>query len=121
MFRFLRRRPKRDTPSLPTKLDLEVREEIRFYLEMRTRELIDEGLSPDEARRTAIAAFGEPESVAACSAVPRQVSGVHDRCRVDARPRYRGEHRDVQFDQQCGSAPVPFRGRGSFGASMALR
>jgi putative ABC transport system permease protein len=65
MFRFLRRRPKRDTPSLPTKLDLEVREEIRFYLEMRTRELIDEGLSPDEARRTAIAAFGEPESVAA--------------------------------------------------------
>ncbi len=42
------------TPELPAKLDVEVREEIRFYLEMRARELMEEGLAPDVAWRMAL-------------------------------------------------------------------
>ena len=51
--------------ALTSKLDVEVREEIRFYLEMRTQELIEEGCSTDDAWRLALEAFGEPETVAA--------------------------------------------------------
>jgi putative ABC transport system permease protein len=43
----------------------QIREEIRFYLEERTRELEAEGMSPDEARRVALDAFGDPEKVVA--------------------------------------------------------
>lgn len=48
-----------------SRVDVEVREEIRFYLEMRAAELEQEGLPPDEAWRTAVEAFGDPEAVAA--------------------------------------------------------
>jgi putative ABC transport system permease protein len=47
----------RQARDLPTKLDVEVREEIRFYLEMRTRELMEEGLGPDAAWRAALNAY----------------------------------------------------------------
>ncbi len=45
--------------------DAEVREEIRFHLQERARELEAEGLPPEEARRRAREAFGDPERVAA--------------------------------------------------------
>ncbi len=51
--------PRRHTPSardLPTKLDVEVREEIRFCLEMRAQELMKDGFDPEEAWRAAVAA-----------------------------------------------------------------
>lgn len=52
---------------LPASLRDEVDEELRFHLEMRTRELIDRGLRPDRARREARRRFGDPRAVrAAC-------------------------------------------------------
>ncbi|MFV2008134.1 MAG: ABC transporter permease, partial [Longimicrobiales bacterium] len=44
-------------------LSKEIREEIRFYLEMRTQELIDAGMAPDEAWRQALDAFGDPKDI----------------------------------------------------------
>ena len=44
-------------------LSKEIREEIGFYLEMRTKELIDAGLPPDEAWRQALEAFGDPKEI----------------------------------------------------------
>jgi putative ABC transport system permease protein len=41
----------------------DVSDELRFHLEMRTQEFIDQGMSPDEARRAAIAAFGDVRDV----------------------------------------------------------
>jgi putative ABC transport system permease protein len=42
----------------------EVGDEIRFHLEMRMREFIDQGMSPDEARRAARASFGDVTRIA---------------------------------------------------------
>jgi predicted permease len=42
----------------------EIREEIRFHLEERSRELEAAGLTPEEARQRARQAFGDPERVA---------------------------------------------------------
>jgi predicted permease len=41
----------------------EIRDEIDFYLEERTRELEQTGFAPEEARRRAIEAFGDPQLV----------------------------------------------------------
>ena len=41
----------------------DVRDEIQFHLEMRTREFIDQGLSPEDARRAALAAFGDTGAI----------------------------------------------------------
>ena len=49
-FRITRHRP--DVPR-------DVAEEIDFYLDMRTRELVERGVAPEEARRPAEAAFGD--------------------------------------------------------------
>jgi predicted permease len=65
MSSFFRRWRAKGPYDLPTKLDVEVREEIRFYLEMRTLELIQQGLSPGKAREAALKAFGDPNLVAA--------------------------------------------------------
>ena len=43
----------------------EVGDELRFHLEMRTREFIEQGLSPEEARRAAQASFGDVAAIAA--------------------------------------------------------
>src|SRR3954469_7415746 len=44
-------------------IDDEVEAELAFHVEMRTRELIARGVSPDEARRTAVARFGDYKAV----------------------------------------------------------
>src|SRR5438094_307532 len=45
----------------------DVADEIGFHLEMRTREFIERGMSPDEARRAAAASFGDVAAIeAAC-------------------------------------------------------
>ena len=41
------------------RLDAEVRDEIRFYLEERAREFVDEGMEPGEAWKAALYAFGD--------------------------------------------------------------
>ncbi|MGH7717278.1 MAG: ABC transporter permease, partial [Gemmatimonadaceae bacterium] len=41
----------------------DVDEELRFHIEMRARQLEADGLSPDEARRAALARFGDVETV----------------------------------------------------------
>ncbi len=43
----------------------EVDDELAFHIEMRTRELIAEGLAPDEARRRAVAQFGDIDTITA--------------------------------------------------------
>jgi len=49
--------------ALPSRLEADLREEIRLYLEERAEELRGEGASPDEAWRAAVAAFGDPDAV----------------------------------------------------------
>lgn len=44
-------------------LDEEIRDEIELYLELRTRELIEEGVSPEEARSIAERRFGDAEHI----------------------------------------------------------
>ena len=41
----------------------DVRDEIQFHLEMRTRDFIEQGLSPEDARRAALAAFGDAVAI----------------------------------------------------------
>ncbi|HEX7779206.1 MAG TPA: permease prefix domain 1-containing protein, partial [Vicinamibacterales bacterium] len=55
-----RQRPNPNSPG-------EVDRELSFHLDMRVRELIDQGLSPEEARRQALRRFGDyDESRAEC-------------------------------------------------------
>jgi putative ABC transport system permease protein len=43
----------------------DVADEIGFHLEMRTREFIERGMSPEDARRAAAASFGDVEAIEA--------------------------------------------------------
>jgi putative ABC transport system permease protein len=43
----------------------DVADEIGFHLEMRTREFIERGMSPDDARRAAAASFGDIDAIQA--------------------------------------------------------
>ena len=43
----------------------DVRDELQFYLDMRARELIEQGMAPDDARRAAVAAFGDVSGIEA--------------------------------------------------------
>jgi putative ABC transport system permease protein len=43
----------------------DVSDELQFHLEMRTQEFIEQGMSPDEARRAALAAFGDVSDIEA--------------------------------------------------------
>jgi len=45
----------------------DVASEIAFHIEMRTRELVASGMSPDRARAEAIAAFGDPTIIEAAT------------------------------------------------------
>lgn len=57
------RRGSHSPPVTPGALEEEIRDEIAFYLEMRARELEEEGMDPGAARLAARAAFGEVEAV----------------------------------------------------------
>ena len=61
---FPRRRRKATRLGLLSRLDQEVRDEIRFHLEMRVSELEAGGLKAEEAWRRAVDAFGDPEEIA---------------------------------------------------------
>lgn len=56
------RRPLRITRFRPD-VPRDVAEEIAFHLDMRTEELIEQGLAPEEARRRAEAAFGDRSEI----------------------------------------------------------
>lgn len=64
MWRIFRRFRSVDRKPLPSRIGVEVREEIRFYLEMRAEELRRGGIAPEEAWKRAVEAFGDPEAVA---------------------------------------------------------
>lgn len=68
---FSRRRRGQTRHGLLSRLEREVREEIRFYLEMRVRGLEAEGIETEEAWRQALEAFGDPEEVINESTVAR--------------------------------------------------
>ena len=55
----------RHLPGFGKRLPAEIREEIRFYLEERTRELVAQGMSEEEAWRAAVVAFGDVEKIEA--------------------------------------------------------
>jgi predicted permease len=44
--------------------DAEIREEIDFYLDLRTEELIERGMTPEQARAEAMARFGDTREIA---------------------------------------------------------
>ena len=46
-------------------VDRRVSAELAFHIEMRTRELVEQGMDPDEARRQATARFGDIDQVSA--------------------------------------------------------
>src|SRR5262245_51272141 len=41
----------------------DVDDEVAFHLEMRAKEFIEQGMSPEEARRKAASAFGDLQSI----------------------------------------------------------
>jgi len=60
------RRPDEDLPlSRQKPVHEDVRGEVQFHIDQRTRDLEAEGLAPDEARRRALEAFGDLDSVEA--------------------------------------------------------
>ena len=71
----------------------EVDEEVRLHLEMRTRQLIERGLSPDEARAEARRRFGDVDR--ACRDLTRIER--HKEARVRVREWLDGLRDDVRF------------------------
>jgi predicted permease len=82
--------------------EFETSEEIRFHLDMRAEELRAEGLSPEEARRRAVEAFGDPDAVVrACAA---QSGGGRDGALVGALRAFAADFR-LAF-RNLGKAPA---------------
>src|SRR5687768_9478944 len=71
----------------------DVRDEIRFHLEMRTREFLEKGMTPEQARHAAEAAFGD---VGEIEAECRELRTTRDRER-DRRETVRSIGQDVRF------------------------
>jgi predicted permease len=82
-FGFVRRDPRADAA-----------EEVRFHLEMRIRDLMARGMTPDDARRTAEAEFGSAEGI------------IEEVARIDTRIHERAERvewwRDLARDTRVG-------------------
>src|SRR3954471_6551930 len=53
--------PRAIAPRRTTEIDRQMSDEMRFHIEMETRDLISGGMSPEEAERTAQARFGGVE------------------------------------------------------------
>jgi putative ABC transport system permease protein len=68
-------------PDVPADVD----DELRFHIEMRTRELIARGLSPEAARAEALRRFGD-------------VEGVRRACEAEGRERERTRQRRERLD-----------------------
>src|SRR5438874_10554365 len=58
------------------KLDAEMDEEMRSHIEMQTRENLDAGMSPEEARYAALRQFGRVESIKETCRERRGVSWI---------------------------------------------
>jgi predicted permease len=71
----------------------DVDDEVAFHLEMRTRELIEKGMSPDEARREAAASFGDVQTIR--SDLTRQRVSRNDE--RERRDWWHGVRMDVQY------------------------
>lgn len=71
----------------------DVDDEVKFHLEMRTREFIAQGMSVDEARRKAIDSFGDVETIR--SELRRQRASRNEE--RERRDRWHGVRMDLQF------------------------
>jgi predicted permease len=74
-------------------VERDVADEIRFHLDMRTRELIASGMSPDDARAAAAKAFGDVDGIGEHL---RAVRGARDHER-SRRDRLHGVWQDIGF------------------------
>jgi hypothetical protein len=79
------------------RIQADVDEELRFELDMRERELVERGVPADEARRRAVAEFGDVEATRRyCAALDRETQSASRRAewlaelRHDARQTWRG-------------------------------
>ena len=52
-----------DAWQCPDEMEREVETELRFHIEMRTRSNVEQGMTPEEARRSALRSFGDFERV----------------------------------------------------------
>jgi putative ABC transport system permease protein len=62
----------------PSRLDREVERELQVHLEALAREKIDEGLSPEAARREARLSLGNPAALREACRDQRRVGWIHD-------------------------------------------
>jgi predicted permease len=79
MTSFFRRLRRSTSLDLPSRLDREVRDEIRFYLEMRVRELEANGMESDQAWKSALESFGNLEKIVEETKLEREGSSVRVR------------------------------------------
>jgi macrolide transport system ATP-binding/permease protein len=63
MLSFFRRFRNSADLNLPSRLDREVRDEIRFYLEMRVKELEADGMESEQAWKNAVESFGNLDEI----------------------------------------------------------
>ena len=79
-----------------TKLDRDLENEIRFHVEAHARDLMAEGVSPDEARRRALAAFGGLEPIKERARDARGTRWIDDAV-LDWRHAFRSLRRQKAF------------------------
>jgi len=71
----------------------DVDDEVAFHLEMRTREFIEQGMSPDEARRKAAASFGDVQAIR--SDLRQERASRNEE--IERRDWWHGVRMDVQY------------------------
>ncbi|MFN2565811.1 MAG: ADOP family duplicated permease [Gemmatimonadaceae bacterium] len=88
----------------------DVSDELRFHLEMRTQEFIEQGMTPDDARRAARAAFGDVGEI--------EAEVRSERARRTRERRHRDWRRGVAMDFTY--ALRTLRRNGAFAATAVL-